>query len=236
MINVAIIEDDINEAENLKTALKRYQKEIGKEISIYEFDEAEKILQIYKPIYDVIFMDIELPKMSGMNAAGEIRKLDDSVIIIFVTNMVKYAIQGYKVGALDYFVKPVSYYDLRLRMEQVRMSLEDRIPNIAIPLADGVKSVLSSKIYYIEIMNHQLTYHTVDGNYSVSSGVSLSKLEKQYSEYGFIRCSSSYLVNLNWCTELKLDTIKVEKDNLKVSRGMKKHFVSKLSQRLVKKW
>lgn len=236
MITVAVIEDDMNEADNLKKALARYQEETKEDIQVYHFEEAEKLLQNYKPVYDVIFMDIELPMMSGMDAAAEVRKLDDKVVIIFVTNMVKYAVQGYKVGALDYFIKPVSYYDLRLRMEQVHMSLENKIPVVAIPLPDGVKSVLSSKIYYIEIMNHQLTYHTADGDYSVSSGVSLSKLEAQYYEMGFIRCSSSYLVNVSWCTELKSDTVKVGNNILKISRGMKKDFVSSLSKRIVKKW
>lgn len=236
MINIAIIEDDVVEAENLKNALERYRKEISEDIKINHFNSAEKILQNYKAVYDVIFMDIELPLMSGMDAAKVIRQVDDRVVIIFVTNMIKYAVQGYKVGALDYFVKPVSYYDLRLRMEQVRMALDNKIPIITIPLLDGVKSMLSSKIYYIEIMSHQITYHTTEGNFSISSKISLAKLEKDYSGFGFIRCSSSYLVNIDWCTQLKIDTVKVGNDDLKISRGMKKSFVNSLTKRLVKKW
>lgn len=236
MLSVAVVEDDKNEAEALLSALKRYKADTGEEMDVCLYNDAEKFLKNYKTVHDVIFMDIELPYMNGMEAAAEIRKIDGSVAIIFVTNMAKYAVQGYKVGALDYFLKPISYFDLKLRIEQVRLSKNDSIPVITVPLSGGMKSILSSKVYYIEIMDHSLTYHTEDGNFSLSRGASLKKLEKQLENAGFSRCSSSYLVNLKWCSEIKTDTVKVGRDTLKISRGMKKDFITQLSETVMKRW
>lgn len=70
----------------------------------------------YKAVYDIILMDIEMKFMDGMMAAEEIRKVDTEVIIIFITNSPQYAIKGYAVDALDYVLKPVSYYAFSQRL------------------------------------------------------------------------------------------------------------------------
>ena len=64
----------------------------------------------YSADYDLILMDIEMAFLNGMKAAEKIRELDKDVVIIFITNMPQYAIQGYKVNALDYMLKPISYF------------------------------------------------------------------------------------------------------------------------------
>lgn len=233
MITVAIVEDEKDAADDLKNALKRYESEVDETIQIFEFPDAEKLLFDYKPVYDVIFFDIELPNINGMDAAMTLRKSDDKVALIFVTNMVKYALTGYKVGALDYFLKPVNYYELELRMEQLRIDNKNRIPSIQIPITGGVKTIDSSRIYYIEIMSHDMTYHTIDGDFKVyASG--LSKLETQLANAGFARCSSSYLVNLKWCRGYSGDMLKVGNNTIKMSRRMKQSFITKLSQVFVK--
>ena len=89
----------------------------------------------------------------------------------------------------------------------------------------------ASRIYYIEIMKHQLTYHTEDGNFVVNRGVSLKNLEAELSKAGFCRCSACYLVNLRWCSEITSDSVVCGKqhETLKMSRLLKKDFINALS-------
>ena len=109
MISVAIIEDDGNEAKKLREELVRYGEEHGEYFDIKEYRDAESYLNFYKPRFDIVFMDIELNGMNGMEAARRLRGLDSEVILIFVTNMRQFACEGYAVEALDFIVKPILY-------------------------------------------------------------------------------------------------------------------------------
>lgn len=66
----------------------------------------------------MVFMDIQMPKMNGIDGAVELRKLDKTVSIIFITNLVQFAQKGYEVDAVSFLVKPVSYFDFRSNSER----------------------------------------------------------------------------------------------------------------------
>lgn len=231
MLSVAIIEDSKSDRENLEKYLDRYAAEKNTEIRKEVFDRAETFLQSYKPVYDVIFMDICLPYMNGMDACVQLRKLDKEVAIIFTTDMIQYAIDGYKVNALDYFLKPVTYYDLKLRLDRLMIHNTKRIAPVVIHIpGEGDVVVASSDVKYIEVMVKNLTYHTTSGDYTVR-GQGLKNVEAELKGE-FCRCSSSYLINLKWCKELKGDSVLVGGDWIKISRSMKKEFVTRLSETL----
>ena len=88
--------------------------------SITHFSDGDEIALGYKGGYDLILMDIEMTFLDGMSAAEEIRRADPEVLIIFITNSPQYAIKGYAVQALDYILKPLSYYAFCQRMNHVR--------------------------------------------------------------------------------------------------------------------
>lgn len=113
MIRIAIVEDDRHDREALKKCLNRYEKENQVKFSVTEFQDGEDIVTDYTASYDLIILDIEMAFLNGMKAAEKIRELDTNVIIIFITNMPQYAIQGYKVNALDYILKPISYLSIQ---------------------------------------------------------------------------------------------------------------------------
>ena len=234
MLHIAIIEDSPKDREELIGHIRRYQKEANQEIQIETFGRAEVFLENYKAVYDVIFMDIMLPGLNGMDAAQKLRKLDSEVALIFTTDLRQYALGGYKVGALDYFLKPVGYYDVKLRLERIAFLKASRLPAILIHLpGTGDLAVSSQDLYYVEVMNKELTYHTSKGVYK-SRSVGLKKLEEDLEEHGFCRCSSSYLVNLRWCRELRDAEVNVAGDVLPVSRGMKQKFVTRLSEQMAR--
>lgn len=81
-------------------------------------DNAGVFIEQYRPDYDLIFLDIQMPGLNGMEAATALRKKDSSVLLVFVTNMAQYAVRGYDVNAAGFILKPVSYYDFLMRMRK----------------------------------------------------------------------------------------------------------------------
>ena len=109
MLRVAVAEDNPKDRERLLSFLKKYGEEKDVQIEVAEYTDGSELLDQYRPCYDVIFLDVEMPQMDGMKAAEKIRETDEEVILIFITNMAKYAIRGYEVQALDFVLKPVKY-------------------------------------------------------------------------------------------------------------------------------
>lgn len=116
MIRLALVEDDELYRSQLREYIDKYSAVSGEKFTVTEFSDGDEIALGYKAVYDIILMDIEMKFMDGMMAAEEIRKVDTEVIIIFITNSPQYAIKGYAVDALDYVLKPVSYYAFSQRL------------------------------------------------------------------------------------------------------------------------
>lgn len=130
MINVAIIDDIKEDADALKNALKAIEVDYNVIFNNFFFESGESFLINYeKNKYDLIFLDIELGKENGINVARKLRVIDKETIIIFVTNVAKYATEGYEVDALDYIVKPVEKFALQLKMSRIISRVQKNITN-----------------------------------------------------------------------------------------------------------
>lgn len=110
MVRIAVVEDDNSFVAELTEYLKSYQQRYEEKLEITLYRDGDEITSSYKAQFDIILMDIQMKFVDGMTAAKEIREMDSEVIIIFITNASQYAIRGYEVGALDYILKPVSYF------------------------------------------------------------------------------------------------------------------------------
>jgi len=110
LLRVAIVEDDDSYAETLQEYLNKYEQENEVRFQVVRYEDGADLVEKYHGDFDILIMDIELKFMDGMTAAQHIRKMDSNVIIIFVTNMPQFALKGYQVDALDYVLKPISYY------------------------------------------------------------------------------------------------------------------------------
>lgn len=109
MLQIAIVEDEADLAQQTKDNVVRYLNEHGLEGNIAVFNDGMDIAENYKPIWDILLLDIEMPLLDGMSAAQKIREQDATVVMIFITRMAKYAIKGYEVDALDFILKPITY-------------------------------------------------------------------------------------------------------------------------------
>lgn len=106
MIRVAILEDNAADAAVLRDSLRRYEEKRRGKLSseIEECGDCLEFLDNYQPNYDILFFDIEMPNLNGMIAAQKIYEKDKDVVMVFVTNLEKYAVQGYRVDAMGYFL------------------------------------------------------------------------------------------------------------------------------------
>lgn len=110
MIRIAIVEDEEAYAAQLTEFLHKYEEEENAVFEITRFRDGDEITEKYRASFDIILMDVQMQFMDGISAAEEIRKTDSEVVIIFITNMRQYALRGYAVDAMDYVLKPISYF------------------------------------------------------------------------------------------------------------------------------
>ena len=157
MLHIAIVEDDPSYARQLQDYLGRYSRESGEPIEVTVYTDGDEIVEGYRAQFGLILLDVEMPFLDGMTAAEEIRRRDSEVVIIFITNMAQYAIKGYAVDALDYVLKPVSYFAFTQRLERAvaRMKRRER-KYLMIPVKGGSQKVDVSLLYYVETQGHTL--------------------------------------------------------------------------------
>lgn len=227
MINIAIVEDEDLYAEQLMHYLNQYQEYSGNELKLTRFMDGDEIIETYDGSYDIILMDIEMKFMNGMEAAYEIRKSDKEVIIMFITNMIQYAIQGYQVNALDYILKPVEFFAFSQKLDRAIDQIRSRVQKyILITVSGGVQKIDVDHLFYVESQNHDLIFWTTEGSY-LSRGT-MNELEKSLNTHTFFRVSKSYLVNLKYVVGIDGGFCKVQQKNVPISRAKKKDFYNAL--------
>lgn len=228
MIRVALVEDEESSQRTLTEYLERFSQEINEKIHVSIFPDGAEIVEDYRGNYDIILMDILMRYMDGMEAASEIRKVDKEVVILFITSTPQYVMKGYTVDALDYVLKPVSYFAFSQRMQRALERMKHRTRKfISVPFQGGMRKLDISQIRYIEVVNHSLIYH-LDGETLEAKGV-LSELEDALTEYHFFRCNKCYLVNLEHVNGVNENCADVDGDQIQVSRPKKKAFLDALN-------
>lgn len=230
IFKIAIVDDDGADAAKLANLTEKYFAGSPDQCEIKIFSGAVAFCENFRADFDVIFFDISMPDMSGMDAARFIRERDKRVVIVFVTNMVQCAIEGYTVQAFDFIVKPINEGSFDIKFDRilgmVRKVTDDGM--VTLNTTDGMKRIAVRDIKYIEVRNHHLTYHTADGEFLVRGTISAA--EKELTAYTFGRCNSCYLVNMKHITDFGGDWVTVGGDKLKVSQTKKQSFLGALAK------
>lgn len=229
MIKIAIVEDEELYAKQLNEYLRQYERENGEAIEVTIYSDGDRIVDKYQSQYDIILMDIEMKFMDGMSAAEEIRKIDTEVVIIFITNMTQYAIRGYAVDALDYVLKPVSYFALSQRLNRAIGRMRKRESKmIMVNMKGGIVRLNIANIYYIESQGHTLILHTILGDYETSG--TMKEMEAKLLDMNFCRGNKGYLINLQHVDGISDGCAIVKDERLILSRARKKEFMEALTK------
>ena len=228
MIRVAVVEDDAEVQGVLQEYIRRYTRQYGTEFEVSVFADGVDILDNYRAVYDIIFLDVEMKHLDGMETARRVRELDKDVIIVFITNMAQYAIGGYAVGALDYVLKPVPYFAFSQQLRKAEEQLRRRARHyLALPVEGGLRRLDTASIYYLESEGHRVHFYTDEGDFSAPGA--LKTFEEKLADCPFARCNSGYLVNLAQVRELRQSTVQVGPCELQVSRPKRKAFLAALT-------
>ncbi len=234
MFRIAVVDDDAKDTDILKGYISKYAasacknaKENPYKFDVTVFSSGDEFLGAFPSDFDAVFLDIDMPGTSGMEAAKALRKEGGDVAIIFVTNMAKYALAGYEVQALDFIVKPVSYGDFALKFSKVLEYCRrnaSRMINLRLGESSSV-NIGSADITYIEVMQHYLVYHTTDGGEYRVRGT-IGDAESRLAPYAFARASKSFLVNLRHVGSINGQEIRVGADVIYMGRTKRESFVS----------
>ena len=233
MIRIAIAEDSEMERSKLLRYLKRYEQENGCAFEIEMYENGADIVSAYRPGIDILLLDIEMPVLDGMRTARIIREKDRKVVIVFVTNLAQYAVQGYEVEALDFIVKPLDWNVFSFRMTRILSRLERRRSEAGYSFAvkadsGGMQRIEIPDLLYVEVSHHDLTYHTVSGDFTTRG--TMREAENQLLDHGFCRCNQCYLVNLRYVTAVNDEMVSVGSARLRISRSKKKELIKALSE------
>lgn len=231
MIKIAIVDDDASSIKKLTEYITRYFKEDKSVFSVTAFSDGLDLLDNYKPVFDVIFLDIQMKHSQGVRIAERLRKTDKQTILVFVTNLAKYAIEGYSVQASDYLLKPFSYEKFAYSFGKIIPLVASREKKTIEIFVNKVSMRLDvASILYAEVSEHNLTYHTLNGDYVVWD--TLSNAEAALAKFGFAKCNNCYLVNLKFVRQIKGDFVTVGDAELKISRTYKQTFKQALVNNL----
>lgn len=230
MITIALCDDSEIMVENLKLFLEEYERESGKEFHIFTFYNGEELLQNFSGKYDIIFLDIKMPGINGVQVAERIREKDRKVIIIFLASLIQYALDGYKVNAANYILKPINKKRLKLEIDRCLQELEQHVdPFIIFHNDNGSYKILLKTVSYIETYNRNLLIHTDKGN--IICYWKMKEMEEKIKEYGFSRNHSSYIVNLFYVENIEKMDVKLSTgERLPISKTKKKEFMERLAE------
>ena len=224
-MRVLVVDDDKLVAVSLKTIL-----EADGEITVVGLGEAgDDAIRLYREQHpDILLMDIEMAQLNGMETARRIRKFDEEVLIVFITNTAQYAIKGYEVGALDYILKPIPYFSFSQQLRKAELQLQKRKTfNLTLLAEGGMHRLNTATIYYIESDGHTVHFYTQEG--SITASGLLKSYEEKLAGHSFARCSNCYLVNLAHVSGIAQDTVKVGPYQLPVSRTKRHGFLDAMS-------
>lgn len=227
-LRIALVEDDKNAQRELLGFFDKYKEEYKQPFAVSVFDTATAF-SVSENSYDIIFMDIMLPDGNGMDIVRKLRENKINTPVIFVTNMVQYAIKGYEVHAFDFIVKPVNYYNFKLKLtEAVNYIDRCREKQIWINTKNSKRKLDVSKIIYVDIINHYVTYHTTEGEFS--SFGSLLDVQSKLGGRNFILCNRCYLVNLDYVKSVTANSVLVGDTELQISRQKRAEFMKALNE------
>lgn len=222
MHRILVVEDTPTETDALVACIERYGAERRESFSVIRISSALEFME-RRPRADLIFMDIDMPGVNGMEAAELLRTYDAETPLVFVTNLAQYAVHGYSVDALDFIVKPVTYQDFCLRMDRAMRAIRRNVGStITIPTAAGLRVIATDTIEYVDILRHDLYWHLAGEPEPLRVRGSIKQAAAELGD-SFVKVSASCLVNMAQIRLVRQGSVVMASgDEVFFSRGCRK--------------
>ena len=196
-MDIAVCDDNLSDREIIRQQLSIYFSDKFIEYNIDSYENGVNLIYSIEDgeYYDIIFLDMYMDKLNGIQVAEKLRNMNYKGKIIFLTVTSKYAVESYDVEASGYLVKPHDIDKISMVLDRVLSNYEN-VHTYQIKKRNSVIQVLYSEIEYIESSNSKCILHRTDGNeYTIYK--KLNDIEEEINHRAFLRCHQSYLVNMN---------------------------------------
>lgn len=216
--DIAVCEDDAADMAILTGLLEESLKGLTVKPAIHTFASGEALLASFRPgVYDIIFLDMYLSGMDGMQTARALRQEDRDCHIVFISQSKAYALEGYRVSALHYLVKPVNQQDIEEVWLRCKKPVDPSGKCITLLIDRRPQDIPLSAIMYVEADNKRCRVHTTSEVYFTR--IPIDQLAFMLEGLPFCRCHRSYIVNFDHVKRIEADFFMTNGDTVYIRRN-----------------
>lgn len=231
MIQIAVCDDEDGFLFLERKLIQAYMKKYGYQCQIDTFSSGIDFLKSHNNAdikgYDIIFLDINMDKLDGIETAKKIREAGNKSYIVFVTAFITYALEGYKVDATRYLLKESCSLEQSIDecLDTIIQKMNYAENKESFTFLEGEKTIFLDEIVYIESNLHKLTFYlTSQSSHKYSMYEKLDTIDNQLYSYGFCRIHKSFLVNLKYVKGIERYSVQLtdgicERSSLSVSQA-----------------
>lgn len=219
-MKIAICDDEIDFGQELRTLLTRWAVNNGLSLTLYQYMNGDDLLTALQTTsVDLIFLDIIMPLLNGIDTARELRNAGITVPIIFLTYSREFALESYEVKALNYLLKPINNHRLFSVMDEFLNDFEASAETFTAHTADGFCKITLNDVDYLEAQNKQVLVCLSNGT-TLKIRELFAKCEGVFTpEKGFFKCHRSYIVNLSHIKQFTRTMVTTGISSVPISRN-----------------
>jgi len=196
-LKIAVCDDNNICLSETTESIRKWISDNNINAEIFSFDNGDDLLKKCVNIsIDIVFLDIIMPLLNGMDTAKELRSANNDIRIVFLTSSPEFALESYSVKATGYILKPVSYEKIQEALDECLKAKKSEPKSIVIRSSFGFHKVFIHNIEYIEAQNKKVVFYLSDGTRLETSETLSSFENKLTTEDGFFKCHRSYIVYL----------------------------------------
>lgn len=206
MIRIAIVDDEKIILDSISEKIADILNQHKVKYELYNFTDGRSLIKSYlEQSFDLVFLDIDMPNVTGIDIAKKLRTHDDSLEIVFVTNKDELVYESIKYAPFRFIRKSEFDNDINEAIDKYLKKRTKKKQSIIFSTENGKKAITISDIEYIEVRSHKLTVHTKSG--ILEANGNLKDIELSVAQYGFIRIHQSYLVNFRFIDVIKQNCV-----------------------------
>lgn len=201
-MRIAVCDDCYEDRQRIKGLIEEYSRQNGYRMEIEEYSSGVELCSDMKALkeYMMIFLDVNMEQVNGLETARRIKDIYPDVLIILVTELLSYAVDGYRVKASRFLVKDDLESTLWECMDELLEEQKRKCQKASFAFVEGTIELEIQKIIYIETERHKNIFYTTDAVYGLYK--KLDEIEEEMIPFGFVRVHRSFLVNMRYIEKI----------------------------------